>query len=89
MRTHLLLPEDPEVMELSDQGVGAAGCWREKSATDRNEKGLVPVLKCWVTGDMVFLFKLQDTALADRSISCSVRVGRKQDQGMFIPDNRR
>lgn len=28
--THLLFPEDPEVVELSDQGVGAAGCGREK-----------------------------------------------------------
>lgn len=45
--THLLVPEDPEVMELFDQGVGAAGCGREKSVTNRNVTGPAPILKCW------------------------------------------
>lgn len=33
-RTHLLFSKNPEVMELFNQGVGAASCWRKKLITD-------------------------------------------------------
>ena len=32
--THLLFSENPEVMELFNQGVGAAGCWKKKWVTN-------------------------------------------------------